>query len=261
MKSLAIRSRHRPYLFLPSLALAGVLTLFAKEPARGAVLALYNFTGSSLASADTDANSSAGSFAPSAGTGTTGNWNITASGVNTAEGNPAPDFAFKPVSATTEADAITNGTYWTFTITPNSGYNINVSNLAFDLTTVYTQRPLSYFLGTNVGGFSTPISGTEATGITTTQTISLNLSGAGLQNQAGAIEFRLYIWSTAGGGSSGSRWSFDNITLNGSVAAVPEPATAVLGLGGIALLAALRKRRRDSISFGRRFGSAGAALL
>jgi hypothetical protein len=67
--------------------------------------------------------------------------------------------------------------------------------------------------------------------------ISINLSAAAFQELTSPIEFRLSI-STPGTGQS---LEFDNVTLNGAVTPVPEPAA--LALAGAAAAGWLVRRR------------------
>lgn len=252
----ALTQKGRPFFMKESKIIPGnwkfLLRAFAFSSAlslstaclEGATLALYNFDASSLASQDADPDSSASVFIPSAGLGSTGNWNSTQTGVNTGAGSPAPEFAIKPLGGgtTTQAASFTNNAYLSFTLTPSGGFEADLSSLSFNLTVNNTGLRPSYYLSSSIGGFDNPIAGTLTTDITTGLK-TFDLSDPAFQNLTTAVEFRLYLWSPNGGGSSGSRWGFDNITLDGTMSAVPEPSTCVLLLGGTFILGFLRLRQ------------------
>jgi len=220
-----------------------VLSLGWATSASAATLALYDFTGSSLASSDTDPNSAATDFFTPRVSPVVGNWNSSVAGVNTGSGTPAPAYAWKPPGTTTKAATIASNVYWSFDIDPDTGYAMDLESITFDLSVANGARPMSYVLRSSLDSFASDIAGTEvvdlgAQGFTLT---TLNLPSASFDNLTDAVEFRLYTWSTAGSGSSGSAWQFDNITLNGTVF-IPEPTSAAMLLGACSLLL-LRRRR------------------
>lgn len=221
-----------------SVALVGVASA---TTARGDVIAFYGFgtpEAPTYASTDVEPHSAAGLFAPAAGLGSTGNWNSTNNGINTAAGSPAPEFAVKPISQTQES-AFTADAYWSFTVTPDNNYELNLTSLTFDLVVANSARPISYYLSTSVAGFDEPVQ-TPVIARTTGGFVTLDLSGPSLQNLADPVEIRLYLFGELVG-SSGSRWAFDNVTLNGSVSSVPEPTSLLLVCAGVSL--ALSRRR------------------
>ena len=72
---------------------------------------------------------------------------------------------------------------------------------------------------------------------------SIDLSGAQFQNITTTTEFRFYLSDDTGGSDYIHR--IDNVVLNGTVTAVPEPSSlALLGAGAALLAAALRRRKR-----------------
>lgn len=230
----------------------------AMPSSHAAVLALYNFTGytSSSAgpysSADTDIHSTAGGFAPGSGLGSSGNWNSTQNGIDTTGyGNPLPSYGQKAITAiTSQALSFSNNAYLSFSLTPSDGYNADLTSLTFDLEmTAGTNNAISFYLGSNINGFNTPI-GAVTTNLLvapagTFQTISFDLSGASFQGLTATTEFRIYLWwQNSPGTGSGSAPRFDNFTLNGTVAAVPEPGSFLMaGLGLLALLIHQRSKR------------------
>jgi hypothetical protein len=256
MKAIAIAS---------VLGAAGVIGLGGiGTSANAAILADYEFgtvvgdvATPSYASTDLDLNSTATDFFSADGLGGTGNYPNATNGIKTDEGSPAPEYYQKPITGGNgvDTDPVAAGTqdpgtretavgadaYWSFTLTPGSGFTVNLTSLTFDLGVKNGgSRPISYSLSTSVGGFSTPV-GPVVTAQATSNQPTYDLSGTEFQNLTSPVELRLYLWSDAGGSSS-SRWTFDNIELEGTTTStVPEPAS--LTLLSAAGLVALRRRR------------------
>lgn len=123
--------------------------------------------------------------------------------------------------------------YFTWTVAPNSGYEIDFSSF------VYTgQRsgtgPNTFALRSSVDGFVSDIGAPTATGTT------IDVSAPTYQGITAPIEFRLYGW---GGTSAAGTYSVNDFSFSGDVNAVvevPEPAVIalvapVLGLAMVAL--------------------------
>lgn len=229
-------------------ALALVMTAAA---ANADVLANYNFTSGSRASTDTDANTVASTFDGGSGFQTAGVDNST---IDLNHGNPAPaifiDSTF--TDGTTQSAAVTANDFFTFTISPASGFTFSLSSLSFDYanTSTTTTFPTENFFvrssadnfSANLAGAVTAAAGSNGTFASTTITLSGN---SALQNLSSPIEFRIYVYD--GTNTSGRGALLDNVTLNGTtLAAVPEPSTWVSFLGGAGVLlgvARLRARR------------------
>jgi hypothetical protein len=139
--------------------------------------------------------------------------------------------------------AITNNSYWQFTISPQAGQLLNLTSLTFEGWKGGSSGTRGYGLETSVGGFgpgltlaSADFTATRVSPKPVGSDWTIDLSGAGFQNLVSPITFRVYTYSTAG------TVEFDNVTLNGNLVAVPEPGTlAFLGLGTLALM--IRRRR------------------
>lgn len=227
-------------------------------PANAVVIAFYGFgdgVTKSKASTDADLLTTANEFAWGAGLGTSDNWNSSTAGVNNGNGSPAGEFAVKPLGNTpSQEESITDNSYWTFTVTPGESVEMDTTSLSFSRSVLNSNLHLSYFLSSSVDGFSNPITGTTQLAQTgssyTTVNFDLN-SITSLQNLTAPIEFRLYMWASNGGGSSGSRWGFDNITLNADLSTVPEPGMIPLLLGSLgAAFVMIRRRSRRALRFG-----------
>lgn len=109
--------------------------------------------------------------------------------------------------------------YFEFTLTPATGYKINLASF------VYSSQVSS----TNISGFAfrssldnyaanigTPTSGTSAT------TVTIDLSAAAYQNRTSAITFRLYAWGSSA--ASTTTFSVNDFTFNGTVDSLNPPS-------------------------------------
>lgn len=229
------------------LPLCAALYAVSLISSHAAVILQYTFDGlvvtddAPYAASTVASGMTAGGFTPAAGLGSNGNWNSTSNGIDVTSGATPPAYAQKPIAFTTQGDSFTGDAYWSISLAPEAGNSISLTSLTFDLTVFNSGRSPSYYLSSNVDGFSTPI-GSVATN-QTSGAVTIDLSGAQFQNLSSGTELRLYLWSENGAGSSGSRWLFDNVTVNGSVA-VPEPASlALVALGGVSLALVRRSRR------------------
>jgi hypothetical protein len=151
--------------------------------------------------------------------------------------------------ADTLAKAITLNNYATFTLTNTTGETVDLTNLTFDIyftaggtTNTYGLYVMSdaaaFTAGNELGSvvYDTTVSAAPATA---TQ-ITTGLSGLADLATSDTIDFRIYFVDNID--SVDPIFRVDNITVNGDVAAVPEPSsTVLLGLGGLALI--LRRRK------------------
>ena len=65
--------------------------------------------------------------------------------------------------------------------------------------------------------------GITTTTLTTFTGTNISLTGSDFQNVTGSLTFRVYVFDTADNGNRGEL--LDNIIVNGSVIAIPEPST------------------------------------
>ncbi|MSU51531.1 MAG: PEP-CTERM sorting domain-containing protein [Opitutus sp.] len=125
--------------------------------------------------------------------------------------------------------------YFTWTVTPNSGYQLSLASFAYTGQTSGT-GPTSFEFRSGVDGFSSSIGTATATGTTIT------LSSGSFQGLTTSLEFRLYGW---GASSSGGTFSVNDFTFNGTVSAVPEPSTYAALAGAAALGLAFWRRHHQ----------------
>jgi hypothetical protein len=151
---------------------------------------------------------------------------------------------------TTLADAIDNNHYIQFNLTALSGYRFDLVSIEMSGASG-SSGPDSVALMASVLGFS---AGEELGTLTGRQGVgggwdtdasgwgdSIDLSAAEFENVTD-VTFRLYTWGSTGTASSGIRnLSGNDLVINGTVEAIPEPAT--MGLFGLAAIGCLARRR------------------
>jgi len=147
--------------------------------------------------------------------------------------------------------AIADNDYFSFTIAPESGFTLHLDKIVFSGARAFdvARSAESFALMSSIGGFtSTDLSLLEGaitavdSAVGAYDQFSIDLSGeAAYQNITTSTEFRIYMWGGTGGGSQAAI-QYDNLGVTGEVVAIPEPSsTALLGLGGLALI--LRRRQ------------------
>lgn len=172
------------------------------------------------------------------------------SAVSTGLGNPARAVFFGSSTATSAdlAAAIADGDYATFTITPDAGTPLNLTELRFDSQINY---PSSVDTWTLFADPNPSMTGTlVATGSLAApaapaafETETADLTGAAfLQNISSAVTFRIYF-SGYDGGSGPPDFRIDNVQLDGVV--IPEPTSLALMTTMLLGSTMLRRRRQQ----------------
>ena len=224
------------------------------------IIASFNFDGDSAASSDTSIYSSAttpwdlSNSAPATSI-TNGASRVTANhnDGSTTNGTPAPG-NIPGISATT-VDASNGGAQW-------QQFSFTVDNLAVGETLSLTSFDYSYdrFTALNfqsgvysslsgytgigdVLGVTSNFSGNGSNVVTPSIDLTANPAFSGLTNGQ-VVEFRIYLKDSSQNVNSRTH-ILDDIVLNGSVVAVPEPSSLALLLVGAALIAVRRRPSRQ----------------
>lgn len=142
------------------------------------------------------------------------------------------------------ADALVVGDYYSFSIAPESGFFINLSDIQINFETT-ASGPDSWGLFSSLNGFSSSVDTFPLDGASST--INLNVSDVSFDTITSSVEFRL-----AGFGASGSTGAArfngagSDIVISGLTSAIPEPSAYALMFGGLALVLVIWKRRRSA---------------
>ena len=116
---------------------------------------------------------------------------------------------------TSIANAVAGDDYMEFTITPNAGYNFDVTSIVVSLQRSATgQRGIA--LRSSADGYTTDLGGEQAIAdVTTTQTFTFTFSQT---NNSAPVTYRMYMYAEAGTGSGGpGDFAGNDIIVNGSV--------------------------------------------
>ncbi|WP_197046813.1 PEP-CTERM sorting domain-containing protein [Paucibacter sp. KBW04] len=126
--------------------------------------------------------------------------------------------------------------------------NNRTDTVTFNGFSADVQAVGGFFFGTNIAGYSTAatalsIQVTDASGSITQQLLNPNTgSFLGFVSTGGLSSLKLWV-GNQGTGEAGVWPTINDLTL-GSVAAVPEPQTYALMLGGLGLLGWMARRRK-----------------
>ena len=213
-----------------------------------ATIAQYTFA-SNLSATTKDANLTASAFTVGAGIAGSGRSSSSASLFARAS---ETDFS-NQISSTT---AIGANDYFSFSVGANSGFEMDLTSITFDLGytrngsfegkqfRTYVLSSIDGFTSSALLGFDTiDIGANTSTATYPNGTATISLAGAQFQDLTSSTEFRLYIADNTGDTNYIHR--IDNVTLNGEVVAfVPEPGTYALMSGLLALCSVMLRRRR-----------------
>ena len=150
---------------------------------------------------------------------TVGSANITVSGIGRGSGIAASNPSNRYSASGWSTGSIDLNDYFYFTLTPNSGYEIDFTNFIYTGQVSSTPPTPSIAFRSNANGdnFATNIGSPTVAGTT------IDLSGSNYQNVTSAITFRFYAFGLAAGTTT---LSINDFTFNGTVSV----ATPVVNL-------------------------------
>jgi len=140
-------------------------------------------------------------------------------------------------SATTWTGSAPGSNYFEFTLTPDSGYAFSATSVSFGYRATGT-GPTAFAIRSSSDSYSSNL----ASGSITNDSLWYS-SGAlsiTLSSVASATTLRIY---GSGASAGGGTFRVDDVTIAGSVTAVPEPSTYAAILGVVALLGVMIRRR------------------
>jgi hypothetical protein len=231
--------------FLATLAVMGVAILLMAPAGQAALIVNYDF-----APAQASPIAGAPGLAPYSVAS-----NVAATSVALGAGtypartslNTASYLEYSPNGFNSVAAAVTGNAYWGFTVTPDAGYQMTLTDFTFYARGGGTSAR-GYAVRSSLDNYATDLStGSLAFTAFTPFTVTL---GAAFSNLTDPVTFRMYSYS----GSNNSTLYYEGFntaanaglgpTLNGTISAMPEPATvAFLGLGAAGLWINRRRRR------------------
>lgn len=161
---------------------------------------------------------------------------ITASGA-------ADSFGGTSVNEASLVDAIAANDYFSWYVEAGSGYGFAVTNIAFNMNRTGTGAS-NIVIRSSVDGFSVDLftlNNFPATSGGGDSTFALSLA------VTNSVEFRLYAWSGGVGTTRFRQLSGGDLSVYGTIEAIPEPTTvALLGLSGVLLVRGFRRLRRKA---------------
>jgi hypothetical protein len=152
--------------------------------------------------------------------------------------------------------------YYGFTLTPTAGgASLDLTDLTFFFNISPTSSQHAASMNSRYQLRYDDLSSVAATYVTVgtagpatsngTFTADFDLGGVAFDQLASGIRFQLDV-ADNGSGTSGHNVRLDNLTVNGEVIAVPEPATAAMAVLCSGLLLGRSRSRRSSLLVGRR---------
>lgn len=120
--------------------------------------------------------------------------------------------------------------YFSWTLTPNSGFQIDFTNLTGNYQRSST-GPTTYAFRSSLDGYAADIATGAITGSGSAVAFSMNLGGAAFNSVTSAITFRLYAY---GGTSAAGTFSVNDFIFDGSVSALATGNNSTITAPGTA---------------------------
>jgi hypothetical protein len=193
--------------------------------ARGDLLARYSFTDAVAGTLNRNATTVALNVASGSITDSpTVNGNATSVLVRTTGVGYTTQPVLSAARANFNESSVRSNVYFTFTVSPNAGYELDLSNITFNVAQGGgTALQRDYDVRSSVDGFATSLTGIVPISSVrpTFSPVSINLAAAPFQNRTSPLTFQFRVFTP----TVSQNVDFDDITLNGSVTAVPEVST------------------------------------
>ena len=135
----------------------------------------------------------------------------------------------------------TTATAFQFTLTPDEGYSLTISNISF-ATRSSSTGATQVAVRSSIDGFGTDL----ATGASPNGSWSLLSPGSFSSITATSpVTIRIYGYGNTLSSTGTANWRIDDLSVNASVSAIPEPSTYAAIAGAGSLLGAIWWRRRN----------------
>jgi hypothetical protein len=143
-----------------------------------------------------------------------------------------------------QAEALANDAYISFTISATSPTDVlSLVDLTYDISqgTGSANQERGYAFYSSLDNYASALAADATLDALRPNWVNGSVSLGNVQ--ASSVTFRLYLFVGDGAGT-GSNIDFDNIQVNGSVVAVPEPASTILAIAAVAVGAFRSSARR-----------------